>query len=75
MAFDLLIPFLGTSPKETVLIIEKALCTKSLHFSTVTNSKKIGKSSTSLGNKNETLLIFSKSIPVDNLGELCVNMI
>lgn len=28
MAFDSLIPFLGTSPKETILIIEKALCTK-----------------------------------------------
>lgn len=28
MAFDILIPFLGTSPKETILIIEKALCTE-----------------------------------------------
>lgn len=29
MAFDSLIPFLGTSPKETILIIENALHTES----------------------------------------------
>lgn len=32
-------------------------------------------SSTSLGNKNETLLIFNKQILKDNLGELSVHVI
>lgn len=74
MAFDLLIPFLGTSPKETILIIEKALCTK-VSISALLLIEKNGKSLRSLGNKNGTLLNFQKTILVDNLGELCVNMI
>lgn len=48
---------------------------KSLHLSTVTNSKKIGKSSSNLGDKNGTLGNFNKPSLMDNLGESCVNMI
>lgn len=72
MAFNSLIPFLGTSPKETSLIIEKALCTKVSISALLTNT---GMSSTSLGNKNETLLIFNKQILKDNLGELSVHIV
>lgn len=45
---------------------------KSLHFSTVTNSKK---SSASLGSEKGTLLIFKRPILMDSLEELCVNII
>lgn len=48
---------------------------ESLHFSTITYSKKLGSFHQLWVIKIGTLLIFNKPILMDNLGELCVNMI